>query len=395
MRDSGKGRKKPIKTVEPLRPHKARLERLRRVGTKHKKAEDALYLSEKEWEATFNAMSDWVVLLDLESRILHTNRIGEKFTGISPAEIVGQSCCKLVHGSEKHIPTCPLQEMLRTGQRATAELQVPDTSRWLMVTTDPVTDEKGNIIRVVHIVRDITEHKRVEKKLLDYQVQLKSLASELLLTEERERRRIAAELHDRISQSLVISKVRLELLRESAPSKKLAKALDEVCNLLGQAIAEARSLTFDLSFPILYELGFESAVAEWLVKQIQEKHGIATEFEDDEQPKPLDDDIRDLLFRDVRELLINVVKHAHAEKVKVSIRKVGSQIHVSVEDDGAGFDPAEVEVTAAKNGGFGLFSIRGRLEQIGGHIEIESEPGHGTRVTVMAPLKHREITDGE
>jgi signal transduction histidine kinase len=148
-------------------------------------------------------------------------------------------------------------------------------------------------------------------------------------------------------------------------------------------------LTFDLSFPILYELGFEAAVAAWLVDQIQEKHGITTEFEEDKQPKPLDDDVRVLLFRDVRELLINVVKHANAKKVKVSIRKVGSEMYVSVEDDGRGFDTKKVAATAAKKGGFGLFSIRERLEQLGGHLEIESAPGCGTKATLIAPLKQK------
>ena len=239
----------------------------------------------------------------------------------------------------------------------------------------------------------ITERRQAEGKLLDYQAQLKSLASQLSLTEEYERRRIATELHDRISQFLVISKVKLEALRESAPSADLAKALDEVRDCLDQVIQDTRSLTFDLSSPILYELGLEAAVAEWLVEQIQKKHGIASEFEDDQQPKPLDEDIRVLLFRTIRELLVNVVKHAQARKVKVSIRKIGSEINIDVEDDGVGFDLTEVASIATKTGGFGLFSIRERLERLGGHLEIESGPGRGCKVMVRAPLKREKNID--
>ena len=158
----------------------------------------------------------------------------------------------------------------------------------------------------------------MEKKLLDYQAQLKSLASELTLTEERERRRIATDIHDRISQGLVISKMKLEQLRESEASDHIAGELDEVCHMLGQSIDSGRLLTFDLGSPILYELGFEAAVAEWLTEQVR-KHNIETEFEDDEEPKPLDDDVRGVLFRMVRELLFNVIKHARAKKVKVSV----------------------------------------------------------------------------
>jgi len=187
----------------------------------------------------------------------------------------------------------------------------------------------------------------------------------------------------------------LDTLHASLPSGgDLARTLEQVTNLLDEAVQQTRTLVFDLSSPVLYELGFETAVADWLDEQIKEKHGIKTEFEDDGQPKPIDNDIRVLLFRDVRELLINVVKHAHAAKVKVSIGKSGSQIEVSVEDDGWGFDPKEITATGTKKGGFGLFSIRERLEQLGGHIEIKSAPGCGCKITMMAPLKEENIKNG-
>ena len=244
------------------------------------------------------------------------------------------------------------------------------------------------------IARDITEHKRTEKMLLEHQTKLKSLASQLSLTEERERHRLATDLHDQISQSLVISKIKLDQLRKSNSSGDFKEALDEISKYLGQVIEETRTLTFDLSSPILYELGFEAAVAEWLTDQIQEKHRIETEFEDDGRQKPLDDDIRVLLFRNVRELLINVVKHAKAHKAKVSTRRIGKYISVCVEDDGVGFDPVEVASTAVKKAEFGLFSIQERLEQLGGQIEIESGPGRGTKITMTAPLKCKDISDG-
>ena len=234
-------------------------------------------------------------------------------------------------------------------------------------------------------------HIRAEKRARQYQAHLKSLASELSLAEERERHRIATMLHDQISQSLVISKIKLEAMRKSGYGLDLDKAIEDICNSLGRAIQDTRTLTFDLSNPVLYELGFETAVAEWLTNEIQAKCSISTKFEDDGQNKPLNDNIRVFLFRDVRELLINVVKHAHAKNVKVSIRKTGNAISITVQDDGVGFDPAEVTYSAIKKGEFGLFSIREHLEQSGGQLEIESEPGQGCKVTMTAPLK----TDGD
>ena len=231
------------------------------------------------------------------------------------------------------------------------------------------------------------ERIRAEKRAREYQAQLKSLTSQLTLAEESERHRIATELHASIGQSLASTKLELDALRHRVSPKDPDEALKEVSDSIGKAIDDMRSLTFDLSFPILYELGFEAAVATWLADQIEEKHHIATEFEDDEQPKPLDEDVCVLLFRTVRELLFNVVRHAKAKKVKVSISRVGRQIQVGVEDDGIGFDPEKTAATAVRKGGCGLFSIRERLEQFGGQLEIESAPGQGCRVTVTAPLR--------
>ena len=242
--------------------------------------------------------------------------------------------------------------------------------------------------------RDISERKMVEQKLVEDGAQLKSLASQLSLVEEREKRRLASELHDQISQSLVIAKIKLDELRQSVSGAKIKKDLDEVCGSLGQTIANTRTLTFDLSSPVLYELGFESAVAEWLTEQIEKKHGIKTAFEDDGQAKPLDEDIRVLLFRNVRELLINVVKHSGAGNVDVKISRPDDHVRVVVQDDGVGFDPVQAACASAKRDAFGLFSIRQRLEKLGGQLEIETARGRGCRITMTAPLKHKSGSDG-
>ena len=254
--------------------------------------------------------------------------------------------------------------------------------------TGPWEPEDLLLLQVsAQIISNALKRKRAEEKLLHYQVQLKSLASELAITEERERRRIATELHDRISQALVISKMMVEQLRENEQSDHIAGVLDDVGKLLGQTIETSRLLTFDLSSPILYELGFEAAVSEWLADQIERKHKIMTVFEDDGEPKPMGDDIRALLFRMVRELLINVVKHARAKKVRVSLNRLDTRLNICVEDNGIGFDPAKTVSMGPATGGFGLFSIRERLEQLGGSFVIKSSPGCGCKVVITAPLK--------
>jgi signal transduction histidine kinase len=234
---------------------------------------------------------------------------------------------------------------------------------------------------------DITERKRVEEKLAEYQKQLKSLASQLSLTQEREKHRLATKLHDQISQALVVSKIKLDELRKSTPSGELSQILDDLSNCLEQLIDDSGTLMFEMSSPILHELGFEAAVSSWLVNEIQKKHAIKTEFEDDGQPKPLNKDVRALLFRSVRELLLNVIKHAQAQTVTVSIARIEGQIRIRVEDDGIGFDPVAVTAMAARRAEYGLFSIQEGLEQLDGQISIESEPECGSKIVLMAPLK--------
>jgi PAS domain S-box-containing protein len=364
--------------------------------TERKRAEQALRESEERLKILFESAPDTIYLIDSEGRFIDGNRAAFELIRFARDEVIGKSLVELdlLSAGQLSKAKANLKKVVAgklSGPNEYILKRKDGTYISVEVRTFPV--KIGGKILTLGIARDITERKRTEKELLEYQTKLKSLASQLSLTEELERHRLATDLHDQISQSLVISKIKLDQLRKSSSSDEINEPLEDISNCLGQIIDDTRTLTFDLSYPILYELGFEAAVAEWLTDQIQEKHGIKTKFEDDGRQKPLDDDIRVLLFRNVRELLINVVKHAHANKVKVSIRRVNEHINVSVEDDGVGFDPIEVTSMATKSAEFGLFSIRERLEQLGGLIEIDSEPGRGSVITMTAPLKYDSSTD--
>ena len=247
----------------------------------------------------------------------------------------------------------------------------------------PFLAEERNLINAIaERVSRIIEHHRARERVMEYQEELRYLASQVSLSEERERRRIAIALHDRVGHILAIAKFKLEDLQESVP----AHALDEIIQLIDQTIKDTRSLTFELSPPVLHELGFEAAL-EWLTKQAREQQSITTEFTGDGLPKPLSEDMRVVLFQAVRELLVNVAKHAQAENVNVSALRDGDTIKIQVEDDGVGFDPFKVASQRGKEGGFGLFNIKERLGYLDGSMEISSMPGSGTRVILTAPLK--------
>lgn len=256
-----------------------------------------------------------------------------------------------------------------------------------LTTKVPLRDTHGNIVGTAGVNHEITTIKLFESKLLDYQKQLKRLASRLITVEEQERRHIAGAIHDEISQTLAMAKIKLDKLRNSPLPETTVQAIEEVTSCVEQVIQETRTLTFELSNPTLYELGFEVAVAEWLNENIQEKHGIATEFHDDGLPKPLDDDLKAMLFRNAHELLINCIKHAKAKKIRVSILRIDDSIEVAVEDNGVGFDPAQVWTKTGKKATYGLFSIRENMENTGGSFKIESKPGAGCKAIMTAPLK--------
>jgi len=173
----------------------------------------------------------------------------------------------------------------------------------------------------------------------------------------------------------------LGVLLDMLPSNGYGKLLSEILSLVELTIKYTKSLTFELSPPILYELGFEATI-EWLGEQMQKQYNIIVEVKDDGFPKPLDKDVSILMFQIVRELFMNVVKHAQAHNVFVSIGRRNDEMEVVVEDDGVGFDPQKIEKTT-----FGFFSIRERLGHFGGTFAIDAAPGKGTRVILTAPIK--------
>jgi len=362
-------------------------------STGRKKAKKALKVSENKYKTLVENLPQKIYLKDKNSIYISCNENYAKDLEIDAEEIAGKT-------DYDFFPK-ELAEKYRTDDKRimksskTEEINEKYVQRgketFVHTVKTPVKDETGKTIGILSIFWDITAQRQAQKRLLGYQKRLRDLTSEMSLTEERERRRIATELHDQITQQLILFKINLGSLPKEQLSPELTKSLDEVYQNLDRIISDTRTLTFDLSSPTLYELGLEAAVREWLHEEVEQKCKIHIDFEDDEQPKPLGDDVRALLYRAVRELLVNVVKHAQAQNVKVTIGRDNDKIRIEVTDDGVGFIPSP---QLNKTGGFGLFSICERLNYRGGNIDIESKPGQGTHVTLTAPMKCEKNTQG-
>lgn len=247
--------------------------------------------------------------------------------------------------------------------------------------------EESQLVQAIgERIADAIELHSAEAALGTYQDQLRSLASELAITEARQRRDIAAYLHDSIGQELALVKLRLEGLRGRARDDVDNRVIDQVCDLAADVLGKTRTLMFEISPPILHELGLAPAL-EWLADTLRVQHGTSIEV-DAEPVAIVEDDLKGLLFRSTRELLSNVFRHARATTVRVRVRAFEASIRIEVEDDGRGFDTTLV-VPAGVSSGFGLFSIRERLAYMGGRLEISSTPGQGTRAVIEAPLATR------
>jgi PAS domain S-box-containing protein len=248
-------------------------------------------------------------------------------------------------------------------------------------------DSQNKTAGLVGVMVDVSELRRIEQDLYCYQDKLRGLSSSMALTEEFERHKIAQNLHEQIGQTLAVSKLKLGLVRETASTIEMLQALDEIRELIGQAIKDARSLTFEISPPVLYEVGLKAAL-EWLVENVADQGTIRYSYQDDGKVPDLDGDISVLLFRATRELLFNVAFHSNAADAIVSFSEDDQNVYIQVEDNGIGFELAKIDGKFSELSGFGLFSIRERINYLGGRLEIESKPGEGTKVTIISPKQY-------
>ena len=257
---------------------------------------------------------------------------------------------------------------------------------WVQDRGTIVCDEKGEILYVNGVFFDITERKKLDEQLLEHRRKVRSMASELALTEERQRRELAQDLHDSIGQNLALSKLRVDSLRSRTSASKVSSELDSLSRNLEDAIEQIQSLIFKLSPPILYQVGLGAAL-EYLAEWVGETYDIRIAVNTETNSLSLPEDESVLLFRAVQELVTNTVKHAEASNSTITLRGNDDHVYIEVQDNGTGFDTSILEGKRPLRDRFGLLSIKERLQHLGGHTRIESSPGRGTKVCLWAPLR--------
>ena len=380
--------------------------------TERRRAEEELRKERDFSTAVLDTAGALVVVLDKEGRITRFNRACEEITGYLTEEVLGRMFLEFLIPTEDVQGVRQAWNALRAGdfpnQHENHWVAKDGARRLIAWSNTAITSGKGEIDYIIGTGVDITERKQAEEALqeaneaLEQRVRertmalqnlaeqlersrhdLRKLASELVMAEERERKRIAGVLHDEVAQTLAAARMQLDLLQGISSDEKEKQNLAQIKALLMQSLQETRALMTDIGNPLLFDMGLKAA-CEALVSRLMERHSIRISCDIRDAYKHLDPDVKTILYQVVRELLNNVVKHSKAQNAHVLIDAENGHFRVKVTDDGLGFDPQMLGAPTVE-GGFGLYSIRERLIAINGSLKIESTPGTGTVVTAILP----------
>jgi len=216
---------------------------------------------------------------------------------------------------------------------------------------------------------------------------LRSLASELRLAEDRERKRLAADLHDHLIQFLILGRMKLGLLAGHLTTPESIAAFNDVKQYVDDALTCARTMMTDLRPVLLGDADDVASAIAWVVEQLQ-RQGLSVTVEDEGGRKRLDEEMLVAAYQSLHELLTNILKHARTKEALLQVRRSDDCLELCVKDRGRGFDVSRIQ-NSKRAGGFGLLGIRERVGQLGGRFEILSTPREGTTVQLHLPLKKR------
>ena len=370
----------------------------------------AVQQSEERFRLLVEGVQEYAIfMLDSEGFVTTWNSGAERLTGYRGTEILGRhyECFYPYQELASGQPVRDLQMAATAAREARSEqdrwMVRKDSSRFIAnVAVTGLKDERGILQGYAVVIRDVTERKSAEDALhrltseLEQRVatrtselvrmrdRLRAFAMQLNLTEQRERRRLASDLHDYLAQLLVVVRLKVMQTTPLISHGRAVALLKEADQAVTQSLEYTRSLVTDLAPPSLHDFGLLEAL-EWLASRLQ-RHGLSIAVKQDVETLFLPEDQAVLMYQSVRELLFNVLKHASADHATISVTLTPEEtLEVTVADDGHGFDPASISTSFTGSSGFGLFSTRERMEAMGGRLEVHSMIGQGTRASLIIP----------
>ncbi len=360
--------------------------------------EEALRDSEERYRTLVNVTSQSIWILDGQGNL---KSIIKTITGEHPGTVMARNWLSYIHKDDRAATQAALQKAIDTNSTYEHEHRIVDRNghAWdVLARAVPVMNPDGSVREWIGTSTDVSQRKVAERELQGLNQTLRRLSGRREELLEAERARIAQNLHDGVGQSLNVVRLKLAAMVAMAVASRAthdtlptgtvgvpqAAALAEIQNIIDQVNLEIRSLEFELSPPVLRQLGLVAALG-WLGDEMHRSYGLTVSVSDDGEDKPLDQTHRAVTFRAVRELLINVAKHAKVNTAHVDAQRLGGDVVVTVSDMGAGFDASDIG--QVETGGLGLAGVRERIEFAGGRVRLNSAPGAGTVGSITMPLK--------
>lgn len=336
--------------------------------------------------AGFDQANALVFAKNLDGRYEMINSQGAALIGKTLSEVLGSDDRELFDHEDAERIMAVDREVMSTGSSRTYNESrgILGVRTTLLTTTSTWFDATHHLLGVLGVAQGLATNNGhangngnapEDESAHD---RMRSMATEIVIGEERLRRSLAIELHNGLGQDIALVKLRLSMLRGSVATdqRELLSAIEQIVERVHRSLG---TLAFRMSPPSLHDLGLAAAL-DWLAEDIGVRHGIGVRIEDDGSPAVADVRVRVILFRAVRELLINAATHAGVREVLVRLGREGTNVRIVVQDQGIGFDTSELD-----RRGYGLFGIREQLKYVEGSMHIESRRGHGTTVTLTAP----------
>jgi PAS domain S-box-containing protein len=360
-----------------------------RMISARKRAQKAVCRANAELTQIFETSADGMRVVDRNFTILRANETFCDMAGIKKEEAVGRKCHEVFRGARCRTERCPLTRILSGEERIEYDEEkigkgggkIP-----CIVTATPFRGHEEELIGIVEDFKDISERKRVEENLRKSRLRLRELASHMESTREKERTRIAREIHDELGQALTALKMEVHWLAGRLPqdAPSLAEKAKEICDIIDMHVHMVQRISSELRPGLLDNLGLSAAI-EWQADQVQARTGVECKILSEPEDMIIDATRSTALFRIFQEALTNVVRHAEATRVDVRLLQSSGEVELEVFDNGRGI--SEDELRDEKS--FGIMGIRERVHTLGGTVTIRVDRKGGTRVHVKIPTEER------
>jgi PAS domain S-box-containing protein len=332
--------------------------------------------------------NDLVCMHDQDSKFTYISPSIKNLLGFEQTELLHKEVFEIVHQEDIEPLKKAIKERIFRGLSTDAftfrARHKEGHYLWLEAIGSPVIKNK-KIVSFVTSTRNIHQWMLAKQEIEEYQSSLQRLTSEVSLIEEKQKKEIAANIHDHLSQSLVISKMRISDLEKRAELKSAFEDLDFIKLHISKALENSRKITYELSPPILYQLGLVDAL-DWFAEDTQAKYGIEFQFNSNVATLSLDEFKAILIFRCVQEVVTNTIKYAEASLMTLEFIKDEEAVLIFVKDNGKGFDTSIVKKPSSSGKGFGLFAVQERVRNMKGDFTLKSEINKGTTIKIYIPI---------